>query len=73
MSGCEPCTIREMNARFADRSDEPLSKAEQSVVADEIDRAVAGMGKWPILPGSFDTRQLQLLTSDRLSTLRRFR
>jgi hypothetical protein len=73
LPGCEPCTIREMNARLADAVDEPLSEDERSRVAPQIDRALAEMGKWPILPPSFDPGPLRAMTSGRLSTLRRLR
>lgn len=70
---CEPRTIREMNALYADALDEPLSKEELSQVAPEIDLAIASMGRWPILPPSFDPGRLRALTAERLSTLRRLK
>jgi hypothetical protein len=73
LPGCEPRTIREMNARFADAWEEPLTADEQLQISSEIDRAVAGMGRWPILPPSFDAGPLRAMTRARLSTLRRLR
>ncbi|MGH2558381.1 MAG: polysaccharide deacetylase family protein [Thermomicrobiales bacterium] len=73
LPGCEPRTIREMNACFANAVEEPLTEDEQALIAPEIDRAVAGIAGWPILPRSFDTAPLRAMTSARMPTLRRLR
>jgi hypothetical protein len=73
LPGCEHCTIREMNTRYADAVEEPLSVDEQAQVAPDIDRAIVGMGSWSILPPSFDPGPLRTMTSARLSTLRHLR
>ncbi|HEY7030823.1 MAG TPA: hypothetical protein VH482_05830 [Thermomicrobiales bacterium] len=73
LPGCEPATIRQMNARFADAVVEPLTEEERAQIAPEIDRAVAGIGGWPVLPPTFDAGPLRAMTAAQLSTLRRLR
>jgi hypothetical protein len=73
MPGIEIRTIREMNALFAGAAEEPLTAEEQAEVAPEIERSLATMAGWPILPPGLDTSCFRTLVRERLTTLRRLR
>jgi hypothetical protein len=73
LPGIEIRTIREMNALFDDASLEPLTSAEQALIAPEIDRIVATVADWGIHRPDFDTTNLRSLTRSQLSTLARLR
>lgn len=69
--GIELATIRQMNARFAEAREEPLSATELESVQDAIESNIRDMAHWIILPRDVSVDDIWLQTSARLATLRR--
>jgi hypothetical protein len=64
-------TIRQMNEVYVKTADKPLDTTELEAVWPQIERNLASMAEWPILPAGFDVTPIQSMTRSRLNTLRR--
>jgi len=72
LPGIEMRTIRQMNAHFEGAAGSALTAQQQAEVWPGIERNLADMKGWPILPPDFDAANILNLTRARLNTLEQF-